>query len=90
LYGTTRGFLEHFNLKGLDALPPLVELRDIDRIAAELNMSLPMGDTGPATEGENPEMDAAPRDSTPADATAEGAVALQAGADDAGSPAAKL
>ncbi|MBS1247037.1 MAG: segregation and condensation protein [Proteobacteria bacterium] len=90
LYGTTRGFLEHFNLKGLDALPPLVELRDIDRIAAELNMSLPMDDTGPATEGENPEMDAAPRESTPADATAESAIALQAGADNAGSPAAKL
>jgi segregation and condensation protein B len=95
LYGTTRGFLEHFNLKGLDALPPLVELRDIDRIAAELNMSLPMDDTGPdrghpPMEGENPEMDAAPSDRAPADATAESAVALQAGADDAGSPAAKL
>ena len=88
LYGTTRGFLEHFNLKGLDALPPLVELRDIDRIAAELNMSLPMGDN--AVDGEAPELDAAPRASTPADATAESAVALQAGADDAGSPAAKL
>ena len=90
LYGTTRGFLEHFNLKGLDALPPLVELRDIDRIAAELNMSLPMGDTSPTADVENPEMDAAPRDSAPADTTAESAVALQAGADDAGSPAAKL
>ena len=106
LYGTTRGFLEHFNLKGLDALPPLVELRDIDRIAAELNMSLPMDDAGPTTEGENPEMDAAPSDNTPAQSTAEGVVALQAGADDesmdgrgsprrepavdAGSPAAKL
>jgi hypothetical protein len=69
-------------------------------------MSLPMDDTGPAMDGENPEMDAAPRDSAPAEAMAEGAVALQAGADDesmdgrgsprrepavdAGSPAAKL
>jgi segregation and condensation protein B len=42
LYGTTRGFLEHFNLKSLDELPPLAELRDIDKIAAELNMQLPM------------------------------------------------
>jgi segregation and condensation protein B len=90
LYGTTRGFLEHFNLKGLDALPPLVELRDIDKIAAELNMSLPMDDTGPGTEGEHPEMDAAPSDSAPVENAAEDAVALQAGADDAGSPAAKL
>jgi len=88
LYGTTRGFLEHFNLKGLDALPPLVELRDIDRIAAELNMSLPIGDN--AVDGEAPELDAAPRASTPADATAESAIALQASADDAGSPATKL
>jgi len=90
LYGTTRGFLEHFNLKGLDALPPLVELRDIDKIAAELNMSLPMGDAGPTADGENPEMEAAPSNSAPKDATTEGAVALQAGAGDAGSPAAKL
>lgn len=91
LYGTTRGFLEHFNLKGLDALPPLVELRDIDRIAAELNMSLPMGDTGPAAEGENPEMDAAASSASKSAETAtEDAMALQAGAENAGSPAAKL
>jgi len=90
LYGTTRGFLEHFNLKGLDALPPLVELRDIDRIAAELNMSLPMDDADPVPEGVNPETDAAPRDTASAEATTEDTIALQAGADDAGSPAAKL
>ena len=42
LYGTTRGFLEHFNLSSLDALPPLAELRDINKIAAELNLQLPM------------------------------------------------
>jgi segregation and condensation protein B len=90
LYGTTRGFLEHFNLKGLDALPPLVELRDIDRIAAELNMSLPMEETGPAAEGENPETDAAQSKHSAADATTESAVALQAGSGEAGSPAAKL
>jgi len=42
LYGTTRGFLEHFNLKGLNELPPLAELRDVDKIAAELNLRLPV------------------------------------------------
>lgn len=42
LYGTTRGFLEHFNLTSLDSLPPLAELRDINRIAAELNLQLPI------------------------------------------------
>lgn len=30
LYGTTRAFLEHFNLKNLDALPPLADLRELD------------------------------------------------------------
>lgn len=48
LYGTTRGFLEHFNLKSLDELPPLSELRDIDKIAAELNLQLPIDERAPA------------------------------------------
>ncbi len=51
LYGTTRGFLEHFNLKSLDALPPLAELRDIEKIAAEMNFSLPMDGEPPVGEG---------------------------------------
>jgi segregation and condensation protein B len=58
LYGTTRGFLEHFNLKSLDALPPLAELRDIEKIAAEMNFSLPMGDAPPAEEGMQADVDA--------------------------------
>jgi segregation and condensation protein B len=36
LYGTTRGFLDYFNLKSLSELPPLAELRDLDAIGAEL------------------------------------------------------
>lgn len=32
LYGTTRAFLDHFNLKSLDDLPPLAEIRDLDAI----------------------------------------------------------
>jgi segregation and condensation protein B len=50
LYGTTRGFLEHFNLKSLDELPPLAELRDIDKIAAELNLQFPMEPPAPDVE----------------------------------------
>ncbi len=46
LYGTTRGFLEHFNLKNLEELPPLAELRDVEKIAAELNLRLPVDETG--------------------------------------------
>jgi segregation and condensation protein B len=36
LLGTTREFLEHFNLKSLEDLPPLAELRSLDEIGAEL------------------------------------------------------
>jgi segregation and condensation protein B len=49
LYGTTRQFLDHFNLKSLDELPTLAELRDIDSINAELDLDDPFqapdGDT---------------------------------------------
>jgi segregation and condensation protein B len=36
LYGTTRTFLDYFNLKTLGDLPPLAEVRDLDAIGAEL------------------------------------------------------
>ena len=36
LYGTTRGFLDYFNLKSLDDLPSLAELRDLDQVHPEL------------------------------------------------------
>ena len=49
LYGTTRSFLEHFNLNRLEELPPLAELRDLSEIGAELDRrALP--DTAPAPE----------------------------------------
>ncbi len=35
LYGTTRGFLDYFNLRALDELPPLAEIRDLDKINQE-------------------------------------------------------
>jgi segregation and condensation protein B len=37
LYATTKEFLDYFNLKSLQDLPPLAELRDIDSINAELD-----------------------------------------------------
>jgi segregation and condensation protein B len=43
LFGTTPGFLEHFNLKSLSDLPPLSELRDLEEISRELNFSLDFG-----------------------------------------------
>lgn len=36
LYGTTRAFLDYFNLRALDELPPLAEIRDLDKINQEL------------------------------------------------------
>lgn len=36
LYGTTRTFLDSFNLNSLDALPPLSELKDIENLHADL------------------------------------------------------
>jgi segregation and condensation protein B len=41
LYGTTRQFIEHFNLSSLDELPPLSELRDLAEIGRELNLPFP-------------------------------------------------
>lgn len=42
LYATTREFLDYFNLKSLEELPSLAELRDIDAINAELELTMPM------------------------------------------------
>jgi segregation and condensation protein B len=53
MYGTTRGFLDYFNLKSLDELPTLAELRDIDSINAELDL----GDVPPSGNAETEEDD---------------------------------
>jgi segregation and condensation protein B len=36
LYGTSREFLDYFNLKSLDELPSLAEIKDLDKIYPEL------------------------------------------------------
>jgi segregation and condensation protein B len=41
MYASTREFLDYFNLQSLDDLPTLAELRDIDKINAELDLRLP-------------------------------------------------
>ncbi|MDH3513775.1 MAG: hypothetical protein OEM83_02770, partial [Gammaproteobacteria bacterium] len=40
-----REFLEHFNLKNLEELPPLSALRDLDVISNELNLRLDLEQT---------------------------------------------
>lgn len=42
LYATTRQFLDYFNLKSLDDLPTLAELKDIDSINTELQFEVPV------------------------------------------------
>ncbi|MEK6770304.1 MAG: SMC-Scp complex subunit ScpB [Pseudomonadota bacterium] len=56
LYGTTRQFLEHFNLKSLADMPPLSELRSIEEIGAELDQRLAqsLGAARPAASEEPP------------------------------------
>jgi len=46
MYASTREFLDYFNLKSLDELPTLAELRDIDKINAELDLRMPGEDLG--------------------------------------------
>lgn len=47
LYATTKGFLDYFNLKSLEHLPALGEIKDLAKLDPELELSL--GDT---SEGE--------------------------------------
>jgi segregation and condensation protein B len=44
MYATTRQFLDYFNLKSLDQLPALAEIRDLETLNAELGFSEPMPD----------------------------------------------
>jgi len=62
LYATTKEFLDYFNLKSLEELPPLSELKDIDAINEQLNLSesLAQADTATQellTDGEDKHMD---------------------------------
>lgn len=54
MYGTTRHFLDYFNLKSLAELPTLAEIRDIDEITADLFGDSPEA-VGPRGEGADPE-----------------------------------
>jgi segregation and condensation protein B len=70
LLGTSRVFLDYFNLKSLDQLPPLAEIRDLDDLEPELDL----GGTAPLVSlvaADAGEVEAAARDSAAdSDATA--------------------
>jgi segregation and condensation protein B len=58
LFGTTTQFLQSFNLKTLDQLPPLSEIKDIDNIPDDLFAAVPLVavvDAQPADASENDE-----------------------------------
>ena len=88
LYGTTRAFLEYFNLGSLEDLPTLAQIRDIAEISAELDRQSQAGQgTGmPAqvqeADAETPPASRAAAGPVAAPTEAEPMVALQAGAAD--------
>jgi len=51
MYATTRQFLDYFNLKSLDQLPALAEIRDLDAVSAELGFGDLPEDAGAAAPG---------------------------------------
>ena len=57
IYGTTRTFLDHFNLKHLDELPPLTDVQDPEQQAARLQaqLELPEVEATPPAEETCPE-----------------------------------
>jgi len=62
IYATTKEFLDYFNLTTLEELPPLAEIRDIDKINGELDL--------PEPKGEESAKDLSTAESSPIDATA--------------------
>jgi segregation and condensation protein B len=50
LLGTTREFLDYFNLKNLDDLPSLAELRDMDNLGVQLELPGEVADLPAASE----------------------------------------
>ena len=56
LFGTTKTFLDYFNLKSLDELPPLAEIRDVDELDVQMALA-PVaagdGDEDAAADAEN-------------------------------------
>ena len=79
MYATTRQFLDYFNLKSLDQLPALAEIRDLETLNAELGFQEPVagqtdGENGPGltvvggtehTPAQEPEAPAAQEDEVP-------------------------
>ena len=78
MYATTRQFLDYFNLKSLDQLPALAEIRDLETLNAELGFTEPLPDLSDNGEAGGPELtvvggtEHSPEDLEEADKLAEG------------------
>ena len=53
MYGTTRAFLDYFNLKSLDQLPPLEQIREMDTPNPELELEGEPADSGTGAAGDS-------------------------------------
>lgn len=81
MYATTKEFLDYFNLKRIDELPPLSELTDLDAIDTQLEFPIPgkehAGNEQESSGGVNAEDDAGQgEESSESEDTAEAADAI--------------
>lgn len=53
LFGTTRTFLDYFNLESLDELPTLAEIKDMETLEPELDFEAPLARPEPTGSDEN-------------------------------------
>ncbi|MCW8854719.1 MAG: SMC-Scp complex subunit ScpB [Gammaproteobacteria bacterium] len=73
MYGTTKEFLDYFNLKSLDEMPPLSEIKDLDKIHPELALE------GDEADSESSESDQEPSDELASVENASGSETLDEG-----------
>jgi segregation and condensation protein B len=66
LFGTTKNFLDYFNLKSLDELPPMAEIRDIEDFDPQLTLAPVAPADGEAETMIAPETEAANEESADA------------------------
>lgn len=94
LYGTTRQFLDYFNLRGLEDLPPLSAVRDLEEVAESLDELLESQaaqalaearEAGAEGEAEG-EMLSASQDDAPSAPAASGAAQADEAVDEAAEP----
>ncbi len=55
LFGTTKAFLDYFNLSSLDDLPSLAEIKDMESLEPELELETTKDESGAESAGEEPD-----------------------------------